>query len=182
MALDVNGNLTVTGDIRVNGGDIQNPGGTSAITLTSANTATTIKGDTITLEDNAGTDYVVIDANKALFSKVIRTKITTDTIAKGGTYTPAATALNSIILEVTAGSGTTTIDVSNLTVAGENGVFDIMVYNNSGSSINANGFVIINGGNTALDHAASIANGERAIFEVNCVDIYANANFAGNAV
>ena len=71
MALDVNGNLTVTGDIRVNGGDIQNPGGTSAIALTSANATTTIKGDAITLENNAGTDYAVLNSTSATFTQPI---------------------------------------------------------------------------------------------------------------
>lgn len=46
MALDVSGNLTVTSNVRVNGNNIQNSGGTSAITLTSANATTTVRGDT----------------------------------------------------------------------------------------------------------------------------------------
>lgn len=145
-------------------------------------TAATLKSDTYTIEDSTGADYLVIDANEALFSKPVRTKITTASIAQGATYTPPANALNSIIVEITAGSGTTTIDVSNLTVAGENGVYDILVYNNSGGSINANGFVIVNGGNTVLDHGSSIANGARAIFEINAIDIYATAQFVTNAV
>jgi len=53
MALDVSGNLTVTGDVRINGNDIQGSGGVSAITLTSANTATTVRGDTINLQTAA---------------------------------------------------------------------------------------------------------------------------------
>jgi hypothetical protein len=53
MALDVSGNLTVTGDVRVNGNDIQGSGGTTAISLTSANASTTVRGDTINLV-NAG--------------------------------------------------------------------------------------------------------------------------------
>ena len=144
--------------------------------------SSSFSSDIFTIENSAGTDYLVIDANRALFSKPVRNTITSASVAKGATYTPAATTMNSIILEITAGSGTTTIDVSNLTVAGENAVFDIMVYNNSGSSIAANALVIINNGNTALDHAATITNGDRAMFEVNCVDIYANAKYAGDAV
>jgi hypothetical protein len=155
---------------------------TSVSVIDSSPTATTLKSDTYTIEDSTGADYLVIDTNQALFSKPVRTKITTASIAQGATYTPAATALNSIIVEITAGSGTTTIDVSNLTVAGENGVYDIMVYNNSGGSINSNGFVILNSGNTVLDHGSSIANGARAIFEINCIDLYATAVFVTNAV
>jgi len=141
-----------------------------------------ISSDIITLESSAGTDYAVFNSTSAKFATPVRTTITSATVAKGGTYTPAVTAMNSIILEITAGSGTTTIDVSNLTVASENAVFDIMVYNNSGGSINSNALVIINNGNTALDHSATISNGARAMFEVNCVDIYANAKYAGDAV
>ena len=155
---------------------------TSVSVIDSSPTATTLKSDTYTIEDSTGADYLVIDTNQALFSKPVRTKITTASIAQGATYTPAVTALNSIVVEITAGSGTTTIDVSNLTVAGENGVYDIMVYNNSGASINSNGFVILNSGNTVLDHGSSIANGARAIFEINCIDLYATAVFVTNAV
>jgi hypothetical protein len=71
MALDVSGNLTVTGDIRINGNDIQNSGGTAAITLSSANATTTIKGDTITLENNAGTDYAVFNSTSATFAQPV---------------------------------------------------------------------------------------------------------------
>lgn len=130
----------------------------------------------------AATYWATLDDTAAKFTVPVRTTLTSANVAKGGTYTPPATAMNSIILEVTAGSGTTTIDVSNLTVAGENAVFDIMVYNNSGGTINSNALLIINSGNTALDHGASIANGARAMFEVNCVDIYANVKYAGDAV
>lgn len=153
---------------------------TDIATFTNASTA--IKSDTITLESSAGTDYAVLSSTSAKFATPVRTTITSATVAKGGTFTPAVTAMNSIILEVTAGSGTTTIDVSNLTVTGENAVFDIMVYNNSGGTINSNALVILNSGNTALDHGSSISNGARAMFEVNCVDIYANAKYAGDAV
>jgi len=155
---------------------------TPTTTLSLSNSSSTITSDTITLESSAGTDYAVFNSTSAKFATPVRTTITSATVAKGGTYTPAVTAMNSIILEITAGSGTTTIDVSNLTVASENAVFDIMVYNNSGGSINSNALVIINNGNTALDHAATISNGARAMFEVNCVDIYANAKYAGDAV
>ena len=55
MSLDVSGNLIVTGDVRINGNDIQGSGGTNAITLTSANTATTVRGDTINLANGANT-------------------------------------------------------------------------------------------------------------------------------
>ncbi len=142
----------------------------------------TLSSNEFAVNSNLAVNYATINATSAKFATPVRTTITSATVAKGGTFTPAVTAMNSIILEITAGSGTTTIDVSNLTVAGENAVFDIMVYNNSGGSINANALLIINGGNTALDHGATISNGTRAMFQVNCVDIYANAIYLGNAV
>jgi hypothetical protein len=47
------GDVTVVGDIRINGNDIQCSSGASTITMTSANTATTIRGDTINLQTAA---------------------------------------------------------------------------------------------------------------------------------
>ena len=79
MALDVSGNLTVTGDIRINGNDIQNSGGTAAITLSSANATTTIKGDAITLENNAGTDYAVLNSTSATFTQPVGLPVKTAT-------------------------------------------------------------------------------------------------------
>ena len=58
LTIDSSGNTVITGDVRVNGGDIQNPGGTSAITLTSANTATTVRGDAINLQTSASVGIV----------------------------------------------------------------------------------------------------------------------------
>lgn len=150
--------------------------------ISTATDATVFRSDFYQFLDTSGATLATMNVGKALFNQPVRTTITSASVAKGGTYTPAASSLNSIILEVTAGSGTTTIDVSNLTITGENAVFDIMVYNNSGGSINSNALLIINNGNTALDHGSTIANGSRAMFEVNCVDIYANAKYAGDAV
>ena len=47
------GDATIQGDVRVNGNDIQCSSGASTITMTSANTATTIRGDTIYLQTAA---------------------------------------------------------------------------------------------------------------------------------
>ena len=72
MALDVSGNLTTTGnltvsgtgtstiggDLRINGGAIQNPGGTNAITLTSSNATTTIVGDNLNFNNAAGNNSI----------------------------------------------------------------------------------------------------------------------------
>ena len=45
--------VTIAGDLRINGNDIQCSSGDSTITMTSANTATTIRGDTIYLQDSS---------------------------------------------------------------------------------------------------------------------------------
>jgi len=160
---------------------LETSSGTDMMTMTTANMA--LSSDSILLQDSSGNDYLLINSNEALFSKPVRTTITTATVAQGGTYTPAATVMNSIVLTITSGSGTTYIDVDNLTVAGENGVYDVLVYNNTGSQLNANAIEIINGvGNVVLQHNAAIANGARALFEINCVDIYAGASFMATAV
>jgi len=49
---------TFVGDVRINGNDIQGSGGSSAITLTSANTATTVRGDAINLQTAASVGIV----------------------------------------------------------------------------------------------------------------------------
>jgi len=49
MALDVSGNLTVTGDVRINGNDIQNSSGTAVISMTGANTTTTVNTTLLSL-------------------------------------------------------------------------------------------------------------------------------------
>jgi hypothetical protein len=162
-----------------------NIGGTSLTErMSTDNLSTTFRSDAYTFDSTSGTDYLVINTDKALFSKPVRTSVTTGTVAQGGTFTPAATANNSIIVEITAGTNAVTrIDVNNLTVAGENGVYDILVYNNTGSTLNNNDIEIINGaGNVVLQHNGSIANGARALFEVNCIDIYAGASFMAVAV
>jgi len=55
MALDVSGNLTVTGDIRVNGNDIRSSGNTSQIVMSSAGATLELRGNEIQLEDASGT-------------------------------------------------------------------------------------------------------------------------------
>jgi hypothetical protein len=72
LTIDSSGNVIVTGNLEVNGNNIQNSGGTSAIILTSANATTTIKGDAITLEDNAGTDYLLLNSTSATFAQPVQ--------------------------------------------------------------------------------------------------------------
>jgi hypothetical protein len=86
MSLDVSGNLIVTGDVRINGNDIQGSGGTTAISLTSANTNTTVRGDIINLVNagntatnlqlgstfanfaSAGTNYAAMNSTSTTFT------------------------------------------------------------------------------------------------------------------
>jgi len=174
MALDISGNLTVTGDVRVNGGDIQNPGGTSAITLTSANTATTVRGDAITLEDNAGTDFAVLSANTAKFNVPVTTELTTTTISEGTTYTPAATVDNNISVQInTLSGGTTVIDLINLTGNSRGASYNILVFNNtaSGTPIQVKNTRI--NSNNLMTH--TITAGDRIIVNAYVVGDYATA-------
>jgi len=69
MSLDVSGNLIVTGDVRVNGNDIQGSGGTTAISLTSANATTTVRGDIINLANGGNTaNNLALSSNTATFA------------------------------------------------------------------------------------------------------------------
>jgi len=175
LTIDSSGNTVITGDVRVNGGDIQNPGGTSAITLTSANTATTIKGDTITLEDNAGTDYAVLSANTAKFNVPVTTELTTTTISEGTTYTPAATVDNNISVQInTLAGGTTVIDLINLTGNSRGASYNILVFNNtaSGTAIQVKNTRI--NSNNLMTHTITTGN-PRIIINAYVVGDYATA-------
>lgn len=90
MALDVNGNLTVTGDVRVNGNDIQCSSGASAITLTSANTATTVRGDAINLQTAASVGIV---GNNINYNRVYGQWQNLNTVTPAGSLTAYAFAL-----------------------------------------------------------------------------------------
>jgi hypothetical protein len=54
MALDVSGNLTVTGDVRINGNDIRNSDNISQITMSAAGATLELRGDNIQLENAGG--------------------------------------------------------------------------------------------------------------------------------
>lgn len=58
MTIDVNGNVAITGDLRVNGNDIRSSGNTSQITMSSAGATLELRGDNIQLENAAGTSIV----------------------------------------------------------------------------------------------------------------------------
>jgi len=72
-----------------------------------------------------------VSNNQILNNRAHRNAITTATVTEGSTYTPAATDNNSISLTVNTGSGTTIIDLVNLTGQGTGGMYTIMVFNNA---------------------------------------------------
>jgi hypothetical protein len=125
----------------------------------------------------SASDIMVISDAKILNNRPHRGAVTTATVARGTTYTPAAGTNNFIELTLTAGTDPTYIDVDNLTVAGEGGHQAILVYNNSGSSIGNGDLVIRNNGTQINDIQSTVANGSRVIFTVYCVGNYASCEY-----
>ena len=74
MALDVSGNLTITGDLRINGNDIKSSDGTTQITTSAAGATLTLKGDAVNLQTAAGASLnasaVTYDHNYGEFAYV----------------------------------------------------------------------------------------------------------------
>ena len=127
--------------------------------------ATNIKSDTITLESNSGTDYLVLDANEAKFSKAIRSTTTAaGNFAGGSTYTPAATITNGVSATVNSGTGGFTIALTNLLVSGESGHYQFYVNNTSGSAQQ----VTTTGGVVNINH--NLASGSSMMITVYIVD------------
>ena len=292
MSLDVSGNLTVTGDVRINGNNIQGSGGSNAIDLTSGNTLLTLRSNAILCNTAADANYASINAtgseftcsgitnyirtgtsngvfppflarykrtdtagsnnndgsqiilstggtsttdniaridaqykstglhtfgisvsndsfatdtdnvyiaqadktiiratpagttgtaadiieitdDKILNSRATRNAITSATTTEGSTYSPAATANNSISLTINTGSGTTVIDLANLTGQGTGGMYTIMVFNNaaSGTPIQVKNTRINT--NNLMTH--TITTGDRIMITAYIVGDYATA-------
>ena len=156
-----------------------------SITLTErasiAAESTTFKSDSYTFDSSSGTDYMVINNDKILNSRPHRSTLTTASVARGTTYTPAATVNNFIELTLTTGTDPTYIDVDNLTVAGEGGHLAILVYNNSGSAIGNGDLRVRNNGTQISDNHNTIANGERAMYTIYFVGDYASCEFMAAA-
>ena len=110
-------------------------GTTTGVNVINANPETMfLRSDVITLENAAGTDFVVIDANTAKFNVPVTTEITTTTISEGTTYTPAATVDNNISVQIdTLAGGTTVIDLASLTGNSRGASYNILVFNNTAS-------------------------------------------------
>lgn len=126
-----------------------------------------------------GTVSTIMDISNAriLNNRPHRGTVTTATLARGGTYTPAVGVNNFIELTLTAGTDPTYIDVDNLTVAGEGGHQAILVYNNSGTAVGNGDLVIRNNGTAINSTQDTIANGARVIFTVYCVGNYASCEY-----
>lgn len=119
-------------------------------------------------------DILAISDAKILNNRPHRGAVTTATLARGGTYTPAAGTNNFIELTLTTGTDPTYIDVDNLTVAGEGGHQAILVYNNSGSTIGVGDLRIRNNGTQISDTKVVIPVGGRIIATVYCIGNYAS--------
>jgi len=146
--------------------------------LSAAPESTTFKSDSYTFQDGAGsTTYQDISSTRILNNRPHRSAITTVSIARGTTYTPAAGVNNFIEITLTAGTDPTNIDVDNLTVAGEAGHQAILVYNNSGSTVGNGDLHIRNNGTTINSVQDTIANGSRVIFTVYCIGNYASCEY-----
>jgi hypothetical protein len=144
--------------------------------------AAVIRTDSFTIAGggygNTGTSYQVITSAKILNNVPHRSAVTTASIARGSTYTPAAGVNNFIELTLTAGTDPTYIDVDNLTVSGEGGHQAILVYNNSGTSVGNGDLRVRNNGTQISDNTGTtIANGARIIFTVYCVGNYASCEY-----
>ena len=161
-------------DLRLLKNTIKGSGGTTQITTSSAGATLALAGDTITLENAAGTDFVVIDANTAKFNVPVTTEITTTTISEGTTYTPAATVDNNISVQIdTLAGGTTVIDLASLTGNSRGASYNILVFNNtaSGTPIQVKNTRINT--NNLMTH--TITTGNRIIINAYVVGDYATA-------
>jgi hypothetical protein len=110
---------------------------------------------------------------KILNNRPHRNDITTGTVTEGSTYTPVATASNSISLTINTGSGTTVVDLVNLTGQGTGGMYTIMVFNNAitGTPIQVKNTRI----NTNNLTTHTIPAGERIMITVYVVGDYATS-------
>ena len=142
-----------------------------------ASTGTILQSDAYSFRDSSGTIYQDISNTKILNNRPHRSAVTTHSMARGSTYTPAVGVNNYIEVTLTAGTDPTYIDVDNLTVAGEGGHQAILVYNNSGSSVGNGDLVIRNNGTAINEIQNTIADGARVIFTVYCIGNYASCEY-----
>jgi hypothetical protein len=164
-------------DLRLLTNNIKGSGGTTQITTSASGATLALNGDSTTINLANGTNIATFDNNRILNNRPHRSAVTTASIARGSTYTPASTVNNFIELTLTAGTDPTYIDVDNLTVAGEGGHQAILVYNNSGTSVGNGDLVIRNNGTTINNFQDSITDGGRVIFTIYCIGNYASCEY-----
>lgn len=188
---DIAGQLAIWGTKVSNGNSYGADTITSNLTARITATATenftaTAGGSKLTLdvrENSVGgvlgslVTYMDIGNSKILNNRPHRSAVSTATVARGATYTPAVTVNNFIELTLTTGTDPTYIDVDNLTVVGEGGHQAILIYNNSGSSIGVGDLRVRNNGTQINDSKSVIPDGGRAILTVYCIGNYASCEF-----
>jgi hypothetical protein len=180
---DMNTGYSTTGDVawflNLANGDQTGATFSSVNTIQSKVSATTIRAGTASATPGGSSvsDIAVFSAAKILNKRPHRSDVTTHTMARGSTYTPAVDVNNYIELTLTAGTDPTYIDVDNLTVANEGGHQAILVWNNSGSTVGNGDLVIRNNGVTINSTQDTIATGARVIFTVYCVGNYASCEY-----
>ena len=169
------GDVDIIGDLILRGNDIKGSTGTIQVVTSAAGATLALRGDAITLESSAGTDFVVIDANTAKFNVPVTTELTTTTISEGTTYTPAATVDNNISVQInTLSGGTTVIDLASLTGNSRGGSYNILVFNNTASGTPLN---VINSrisGSNLMSHTITTGS-PRIIVNAFVVGDYATA-------
>jgi hypothetical protein len=165
-------------DLRLVKNNIKSSSGTTQIVTSSAGATLELRGDTITLESSAGTDYLTLSSTGSICNQNQRTTISTASITEGATYTPAATITNYIELTINEGTGspTSVIDVTNLTASTTNGAqYYIMCNNLTASSATVH---IINSRistNVISTHAITTTGEHRAMFLITVIGNYAGA-------
>lgn len=174
---DVNTSYSTTGNVGWNlilaNGDQTTGSFSGLIPITSSINSTTIRAGTASATPGASVinDIMVITDAQILNKRAHRNSITTGTVARGGEYAVPVTANGSIELTITAGSGTTHIDVDAVasdTATG--GMYSVLIYNNSGNN-NIDVQVRNNGVNIGIANNMDI--GDRAMASVYVVGGYA---------
>lgn len=174
---DVNTSYSTTGNVNWNlslaNGD-QTTGSFSGLnTITSNITSTTFRAGTASATPGASSVNDIMNISDVAITnyRAHRNAITTGTVARGGEYAVPVTSNGSIELTITAGSGTTHIDVDAVANdAATGGMYSILIYNNSGNN-NIDVQVRNNGVNIGV--ATNLDIGDRAIASVYAVGGYA---------
>jgi hypothetical protein len=126
-----------------------------------------------TIVNSASTEIIDFNTSRVLSNVAIRGNVTTGvTMNKGATYTIGTTEKQYIEIEIiNAGSGSNVVlEVTNLTVSGTGGHYAVLMYNNSGSSMDLD---ILNNGVTLTTASKNMPNTSRHICTIYCVGNYA---------